>query len=189
MKAVKCRSSDIPVQWAQLHAGRWATNYNAATVLPTPPPPERLEEAYDTSSSYLLDALNDDCLREIFECNVLEPTDLFEIVRTCNRLNGLVKSAFKIRFGTHCFAFDTNRWPYYRCEMLLRHFGPLITSIRVHESKVYEKIVLGMIGYHCRNLQRLECRRLEPISHSIAWYEWRQRNELDGPAPFGQLTR
>lgn len=116
-----------------------------------------------TARVNILEALNEDCLVMIFEQNVFETFNLCVLARTCARFNVAAKRAFRARYKTHHFNLNATAWPLQECELLLRHFGELIESIEVEsigiKAGAYEDIVLGMVAYHWRNVERLRCHR------------------------------
>lgn len=140
----------------------------------------------------ILDALNDDCLREIFEKSVLDTNDLCALARNCNQFDSVTGISFRRRYRGE-WPLRANEWPFQRCEVLFRQFGHCITSLKLFEPEVsggYEEIVLGMIGYHCRTIESLHCHQLKPIHQAIEHYKrCRCHGATDGQAPFGQLKR
>lgn len=178
-QSLKCGSTSIAVYaWQREHCRR--------PFAAQPPPPPYVGPRMRSGS--VIDALNDDCLREI--CRQLEAVDLCAIAQTCLRFNAAARHAFRARYRRAKFVLEPNTWPIPRAEVLLRHFGQHIVAAEVHDqlnAYAYADIVLAMIAYHCRHIGYLECRRLRPIGAAIERYG-RLRAAADrGPPPFGHL--
>lgn len=155
-------------------------------------PPE--EPQHDDSAAANLEALNDDCLRQILKCRALSMADYCSLSQTSGRLNGLVKDAFRRRYKGHTLVFQPDKMSFRQWEALVRHFGEYITSIEIVDTSLvfaFEDIILGMIGYYCRHLQELKCRRLLAISQVIGLFARRNAvaaGSKEAPGrPFGQL--
>lgn len=197
---LKCGAKDIPVHSRQRASFRrqrlsqvtsTTSNHYDSNALNNHQQQMFLPVVQKTS---ILDALNDDCLREIFEKSVLDTNDLYALARTCNQFASVTGISFRRRYrGEWPLMMYANEWPFHRCEVLFRQFGHCITSLKLFEPEVsggYEEIVLGMIGYHCRTIESLHCHQLKPIHQAIEHYKRRRcHGATDGQAPFGQLKR
>lgn len=151
--------------------------------------------AHDDLPADNLDALNDDCLRQILKCKALSLADYCSLSQASRRLNGLVKDAFRRRYKGHTFVLQPDKMSFRQWEALLRHFGEYITSIEIVDTSLvfaFEDIMLGMIGYYCRDLRELKCRRLLAIGQVIGLFARRKPVAAGGEEarrPFGQLKR
>lgn len=193
MHTFRCAGYDIPVYWRR--------PYDAAATIDRPlaPPPQPTEQRPKVpqrqSPMHILNALNDDCLLESFKY-VTAIKDFCAIAQTCVRFNDVIRRSFRSRCHKYTLVFRSAEMPLRVCEQFLRNFGEFIGAVRVLDTTLvsaYEDIVIGLIAYHCRAIQRLSCRRLQPISLAIRRY-FTFHNRSDVPmadvlaaAPFGQL--
>lgn len=185
MRAFRCGDNIVPIRWNRDSAADSTADHllalmehaSAAVVAP--------EASHE--------ALNDDCFREILSKRVLEVSDFCAIAQTGSRFRGLARDVFRRRFGRPSFEIDSLNWSLPRCEALFRHFGDLIDALEITNYPsvaAFEDIVLAMVAYHCRPIERLKCSRLAPISEALARHR-RHMQSLSGhdygPAPFGRL--
>lgn len=105
----------------------------------------------------ILDALNDDCLRTIFESPTLQLADLTAIANTCRRFRAIALRVFPSKYAAaseHTFA----RMPLWQLDDCLRTFGPLITSLDVlGVQHSFTDVVTRVALEHCKNLTTLKC--------------------------------
>lgn len=156
--------------------------------IPDDVPAER-RPASDVAPPSILDYLNDDCLSEIFDKRALDVDDLCSVARASDRCNVAAQRAIRSRYRKQLSLQCT--WPFGRYAALLRLSGEQITSIDIGFTggltNAYADIALGLIAYHCRNVEHLKCASLMPISLAIARFERRRANGIDEPQPFGTL--
>lgn len=103
---------------------------------------------------HIFNALNEDCLRHIFE--YFELYDLMNVAEVCTRLNELSKHVFAAKFKrmeVKRSYLCGNRTYYF--EKMLRIFGSLIQSLSI-ESLDYHQSILQMINEHTTQLKELK---------------------------------
>lgn len=177
---IRCGRFNIPIQ------GPWYDGDHPENIRSIS---ENLAPTDDVSSTTFED-LNDDCLWEIFRRLVID--DLCSIARTSIRFNALAGEMFRFQYGKHKFVFDSSTWPFHRYVVLLRVFGEYIKSINIDNvlfgTAAYDEIALGLIAYHCRNIEHLKCDSLLPICSAIKRYERLQaKHSTGGVSPFSML--
>lgn len=103
----------------------------------------------------ILNALNDDCLFQIFEANALEMSDLAAIGSVCERFNRIIKRIYQRKYSTTTnddrrFGMLFQYYDHFHC------FGSTITALnltRLH----HQPVALGMVAEHCKNLVSFTC--------------------------------
>lgn len=114
------------------------------------------------SPSHILNALDDDCLREIFERLIL--LDLCNVVNVCTRFSRLAKDALPFKYK-HCdlkkeFGFD-GKFPAVNVEVALNNFGSSIQSLHVNSGHfLIHREPLSVIDQHCAQLIQLNLRNI-----------------------------
>lgn len=118
-----------------------------------PPDPE--------SKDNILNALNDDCLRELFETPTLSIWDLVSLAHVCKRFKRIAKLAFKSTFVDYERNFDgIELW---RAREFFRTFGKSITSIDLTETeKASSDLIVRFMLEHCTKISKLGCEVYEP---------------------------
>lgn len=83
-----------------------------------------------SSPSNILNALNDDSLRQIFDNDLLDMDDLCSLAEVCKHFNSIAKDAFpqKYRRKVNEISEQNSLWRYDR---FLRHFGSLIRTFKL----------------------------------------------------------
>lgn len=106
------------------------------------------------SPSHILNSLNDDCLRELFESPVLGMLDLWSIANVCRRFHPIATKVFETKYKNF-ENFPTeiiySNWPFAE---FLQTFGAFIEGfgpVRLND----EECVLA--SEHCTNLKYLKC--------------------------------
>lgn len=124
------------------------------------------ESPDEESPKNITNALNDDCLREIFK--TLHLLDLSSIADVCMRFNEIATEVFASKYRNKKFGFDDlkrfgNRQVLQptltQIDDFLRNFGPSITRIsgRYSVCSTYGlNIILGMINKYCNQLSDIE---------------------------------
>lgn len=97
------------------------------------------------SSTNILNALNDDCLREIFR--QLDHFDQYEVALVCHRFRDVVMS-IKTKYLE---ITDYNCTPFWKLEPVIRMFGASILTVEITANPCPE-IVLGFLARYCENL-------------------------------------
>lgn len=112
-----------------------------------------------SSPSNILNALNDDCLREIFNSEVLDIWDLCSLADVCQRFREIAKEVFPHKYN--------NRWIDWAClwrtERLLQIFDSSFTTLNNFHYQL-EDILCGLIAEHCTKITKLTCKLREPAS-------------------------
>lgn len=113
------------------------------------------------SEHHTLNALVDNCLREIFESSVLSLWDLLSLANVCKRFNRIAKQAFSSKYVDHESNFDDiELW---RMKEFFRTFGELITTIDLAKvERASCDIVVRMMLEHCTKVTNLKCKVHEP---------------------------
>lgn len=118
-----------------------------------------LDPPDQTSAKNILNALNDNCLRKIFE--KLNLLDISSVAVVCLRFNKIAKefSASKYRDEKlNCNLFRSNYYTLAAIEECFRKFGSLFTSIstKYSDEDYTSVILLGMIVEYCKNIKEIE---------------------------------
>lgn len=123
----------------------------------TPSSPE--ESSLEKAS--ILDALNDDCLRSIF--NKLHLRNLWSVAYVCTKFNELAKENFKLKYKDQYIRFTelvlTPLVSLEQVKKFLNDFGSLIVKLRLapYEFNLNElDDVLRLINEYCTNIKRLK---------------------------------
>lgn len=108
------------------------------------------------SPDNILNALNDDCLRMIFDSEQFDLWDLCSIANVCKRFKSIVQRKINLKFGDE--PFDTASLYKYnkmlcRVEEYIQSVGSKCTSI----SLPYPHVVSGMCAKYCKNITELRC--------------------------------
>lgn len=118
----------------------------------------------EDSPNNILNALNNDCLREIFDRDEIDSMDLAAIANTCTRFNAIAKRAFNKKYDEDLTKFKTaDLW---RVDEFLRTFGEQIPSVLFFGEFFGDRldIVSRMILEHCINVTKLACSALNESS-------------------------
>lgn len=122
----------------------------------TPPAPSEPDQQ---SQSLIMNVLNDDCLREIFEKPELRVWDLVSLANVCKRFNVIARQAFAAKYDGK---YDENGFTHielWQMEELFRTFGQLITTIDLFEFDYPSAdIVVPLMLEQCKNVTHLKCR-------------------------------
>lgn len=108
----------------------------------------------------ILNALNDDCLHEIFDREEIDVMDLVSIANVCTRFNVVAKQAFKKKYSKKsAFELLDPKNVLWQPEQIFRTFGEKITSISFDNIPVECMLEahLHMVLEHCVNLKVLKC--------------------------------
>lgn len=101
-------------------------------------------------------ALNDHCLRNVFERAEIDLNDLTAIANTCKRFQPIAKAAFKKKYVDDDFTRFKHK-DLWRAEEFLRTFGEQIKTISFNDTSDGLDIQVRMILEHCINITKLEC--------------------------------
>lgn len=183
MRTLHCAGMSIPIEQLayMLAYPDFLPRISDIVLTPRPPPS-------DVAPPNILQYLNDDCLWDIFRMRALDQDDLCAAASACVRFNGAARQAFVSRYRRELKLHF--KWPFRRYVALLRLFGDCITSIDVGfvgSTHAYGDVVLGLIAFHCRHIERLECALLRPMTSAIARFERRKCSGVEEAMPFGQL--
>lgn len=128
------------------------------SLAPSPPiEPVKLPPAHD-SDEHILNALNDDCFRDIFESSALDLMDLIAIGNVCKRFHSIARQVFKRKYRDLAQHFPLTTESLWQTEMFVRTFGNEIASIdltRANEPRT--DIHLRLILAHCTRITALKC--------------------------------
>lgn len=131
-------------------------DYNPDALHSLVNPPEQ------ESPVQIVNALNDDCLREVFR--LLPLIDLTNVADVCVRFNTVAKEVFSSKFANTIISDDSKSHIDYfelnfnSAEKLLRNFGQLMLSLEIKGQPFLnmEAFFLKLIGYYCSSsLQKL----------------------------------
>lgn len=125
-----------------------------------------------SSSSNILNALNDECLQLIFE--YLPIGDLCSVADTCKRFQTNAKEIFPVCVGGSMLKADN----LFKFESLLRNFGTKIRSLSISGKETYwnenfrKNAVLVMLAKYCSSF-KCQLRKLAIDNFNIQpiWYE------------------
>lgn len=114
------------------------------------------------SPKNILNALYDDCLREIFKCSVLDIYDLCALASTCERFKAIGLVIFRLKYGQNYESIAQQLIVganIFQWENFLIAFGEFIKSIdtTMCQAKKNLGIILHLIDKHCPNLVKLTC--------------------------------
>lgn len=129
---------------------RWFFKVHVAETLPNPPDQD--------SPLHILNALNDDCLFQIFESDELGLTDLGAIGSVCKRFNRITNRIFQRKYnsttGDNCDLYMLcHLYDHFHC------FASTITSIDLSGLDHLDRqpVAFGMIVEHCKHVVSLTC--------------------------------
>lgn len=119
-------------------------------------PNKLLEPPSQTSSKNILNALNDDCLRTIFESNVLNVYDYGAIASACTRFNRIIYGCLPLKstnINKSLDAFYNTRRSIelWQLKGFFHNFGELITDLNLSRLPM-QGVLLGIITEYCENL-------------------------------------
>lgn len=132
------------------------------------PIPSNLQDPpIQSSPSNILNALNDDCLWEIFNSKELDVWDLCALAEVCKRFNDIAKGIVPIKHRhiiEHTDHMDHMEWKcLWRMERLFRHFGSSFTTFKGLLVENWD-VLCGLIGKHCDRITTLDCELNEPAT-------------------------
>lgn len=133
----------------------------------------------------ILNALNNDCLREIFSQSVLDEQEFCEIAQTCKRFNWIAKDVFRSRFRRAVVRIYSYKWSLRQCEVFFKEFGPYIRKFSIYGSPIFTDIVMGLVGRYSPAVTYLSTSRLDEISKAI----YRARIQKQPVLPFAKLVK
>lgn len=122
---------------------------------------ELLKTPADASEN-LANALNDDCLREIFK--KLSAYQLCSVANVCQRFNGLAKAIFKKSYGRSgmllMFTLKADRLALdrlslFQIELCLQTFGDEICAFQIEDNNLNPAMILRMLAVFCKNFEEL----------------------------------
>lgn len=114
----------------------------------------RLNVPDSDSPNNILNKLNDDCLRLIFETSTLDHHDLLQLANVCHRFQYIATTIFQVRhknFEKFDEEINSGKSSF---EGILRTFGK---SIKTFGSAVLNDIQCELALKHCRNVKELKC--------------------------------
>lgn len=121
-----------------------------------------LEPPAQDSPMNILNALNDDCLRTIFEAKMFDVYNLAVIASVCTRFNRIVTQNHAImnkNLGKHLKGVQSDETTdvlLWRSDELFRNFGAAFTQLNLRRLP-NQSILLGMVTKYCKNLSSLTC--------------------------------
>lgn len=110
----------------------------------------------ENSSHNILNALNDDCLREIFNRPEINLMDLAALANVCKRFNQIGQQAFSEKYVEQYKLFEHRHL--WRVDEFFRTFGQKITTLYL--GWVYgdpKEIVLRLVLDNCTKITKLGC--------------------------------
>lgn len=108
-------------------------------------------------SGNILDALNDDCLYEIFTRKCIDINDLMEVASTCQRCQWIAKRVFRTRFKHANHFAPMINWPLDKFENYLQLFGEFCEVLDIHVLKCDQNKLLRLITKYCKNVTDIRC--------------------------------
>lgn len=117
----------------------------------------------EDSPQNIMNALNDDCLLQIF--GALETYELCQAANVCVRFNGIAKQAFKSRYNVQKHRslmqdlFDENITSLFQIELCLRTFGLEIRALHINHQNIGNsttEILLRMCAHYCTKIEALQ---------------------------------
>lgn len=128
-----------------------------------PPMPAADEWPAPVVGQPILDRLNDDCLRLIFESARLSLWDLKSLANVCTRFERIAKLVFGSKYRDLANNFVVPKDDLWQTHELVRTFGDTITAVNLAQvADARTDIELRMILEHCPNVVQLECVVHEP---------------------------
>lgn len=118
----------------------------------------------EDSPTNILNLLDDDCLRLIFE-KVKHLSDIYSITNVCMRFNRIAKQIFATKINQECIDLidlvPENEVTLLQIEDFLCDFGSSVLSIQIkdqHYKNILDpsNILLKTINKYCKNLEKLE---------------------------------
>lgn len=119
------------------------------------------------SSTNIMNALNDDCLRAIFEQDELAVSDLVALNNVCRRFKSFAKDTFKRKHHTSLTNIMLTDAPIWQWEQFLRTFSSTLQSIDVVMRWRNIDTILHLIDAHCANIEELKCLVTEPACNFV----------------------
>lgn len=113
----------------------------------------------DDSPQNILHALNDDCLRGIF--NQLDVVSLYKAAYVCQRFNGIAKQAFKSRYRQKGFRLMKDAYnkrsalSLFEIDMILQTFGSDVCIFGA-DAELNQEILLRMCVKHCPEIESID---------------------------------
>lgn len=101
------------------------------------------------SPEHILNALNDDCIREVFL--KLDKSDLCKVAYVCKRFQDVLLSALP----KHVEITNENSTPLWQLDSFVRKFGASIKTASITTDQCPD-IVIALIAEHCFNLEDLK---------------------------------
>lgn len=117
------------------------------------------------SPDNILNALNDDCLRTIFESNILNAFDLVALAGVCKRFNTVANQVFTPGYrAKHLNGLSRIRsYAVWELDEYFNNFGKTVSSIEL-PTEFNDDIMFGMISDKCDNIEELYCGEVPPES-------------------------
>lgn len=116
----------------------------------------------DTSmdfSQHILEALNDDCLIELLVQKCLGIGDLVQVAATCERLEGIAKRAFRIKYRRNNNFDEIINWSLGKIQTFFQLFGALcetfdLLAFNNHNDR---DEIAYLAAYYCKNVLNFRC--------------------------------
>lgn len=123
---------------------------------------ESLETPPDQQSPHnILNALNDDCLRVIFEHERIAVEDLCTLTSTCQRFKCIADDVFQRKYADNYTSFMdvlNRQMPIWQWEDYLRTFGKSIKSIDLTKRWRNANTIFHLIDKYCPNIKDVTCK-------------------------------
>lgn len=117
------------------------------------------------SPQNILHALNDDCLRAIFERSELDIDDLCAIANSCQRFHTVAADIFQHKYrGQHKAFIDTMLYraaPLWQWDEYFHAFGGSLESIDIKNQCRNGAILLHFIAKNCPNIKQITCQLID----------------------------
>lgn len=116
---IKCGAIEIPVRCIESNGSQPNGSQSTSSASSEPAYKRRKFTLVHNAAISILDALDDDCLRLIFEQNVLDREDLLTLARTCYRFTDAMRPILRCRHKEGHFEITSREWSLPSCETLL----------------------------------------------------------------------
>lgn len=145
----------VTIQWTHdnfwKNYGHWNTSKSkrsrALMVVPDEHSPDNI-----------LNALNDDCIRNIIETCIFDAVGLYELAKVCTRFQYIAQQIFETKYRQHSWFYRTlTFWqPLSLIEDFYRIFGGSIIELDFGQ-RYNSDIVNGIVDKYCPKLESVKC--------------------------------
>lgn len=146
------------------HPIEWHDDQQVPTVAPQNIPAELLPPPPDIKSN-IVNTLNSDCLRALFELADINMADLTELADTCKQFEVIARQVYQMKLKQHPnYAKQMDYWTLETIEKYFIQFGKELKSIdliwstdSLEVNDIHHAIVMGFVKLYCTQLKELHC--------------------------------